>query len=123
MSAITASTVARTSGVLPRFTLFCAGSFNITESTAELIAVVAVMSNTFHLRRWATIERPGQASKPGCGNECIRIHFLPQGLAAIRCLRIHSIHEAADVAAVTVRSKTKESHSEHPRDNRSATRR
>jgi hypothetical protein len=31
------------------------------------------------------------------------------------------VHEAADVAAVTVRSKTKESHSEHPHDNRSAT--
>jgi hypothetical protein len=43
MSAITPSTVARTSGVLPRFTLLWAGSFNITESPDELIAVVTVI--------------------------------------------------------------------------------
>ena len=46
---MTPSTVARTSGVLPRATLFSAGSFSIVDFTAELISFVTVIRITFHL--------------------------------------------------------------------------
>ncbi|GAC1603214.1 MAG: hypothetical protein NVS3B6_14270 [Pseudarthrobacter sp.] len=119
---MTPSTVARTSGVLPRFTLFCAGSFNITEFTAELVAVVTVMTKPSIFIDGRPTERPDQANRPACGMTVYVYICLHKTLFHLNVYVYTPFHEVADVAAVTVRSKTKESHSEHPHGNCSATR-
>lgn len=68
------------------------------------------------------MERPDQASRPACGSSVYVYIFLRKTLILSNVYVYTPCHEVADVAAVTVRSKTKESHSEHPHDNRSPTR-